>query len=64
MGGKPISGRDREAVLSAIRRNGDEGAEETPTRQQLMTVMKQMQSELVALKRNRARKRNGKNGDA
>lgn len=25
MGGKPISGRDREAVLSAIRRNGDEG---------------------------------------
>jgi hypothetical protein len=66
LGGKLISGREGEATPSDAAGTEKKGeAEETPTLQQLMAVMQQMQREIVALKRKQGRnKQNGQNRGA
>jgi hypothetical protein len=58
LGGKLISGREGEAAPSdSGRTEKKEEVGETPTLQQLMAVMQQMQGELVPLKRKLGRNR-------
>ena len=57
--------KEKQLQVMAAGTEKKEEAEETPTLQQLMAVMQQMQGELVALKRKQGRNRqNGQNGGA